>query len=759
MNAPEKLAIIGTRRPRKDGREKVSGRSIFTDDIELPGMLYGRILRSPHPKARIKKLDLSRAAKLPGVKAIITADNISAIVADPDLSLFTQHTASYIGEEIAAVAAIDELTAQEAIELIEVEYEILPAVTTMLKAMKPNAPMVDPQTPGNLAADFDQDFGELDAATISATHTFSDKFKTSPSHNVLSELHVVVADFSNAEKLTVWSPLQSPKYFQSLLASTFGLKASQVQLIFQNVGGAFSGRAMPKNHHNIAAVLSRKTGRPVKIRAVADEEFTIFPANGECHFTYETTVTDDGTIETLDIGSVLEAGAGGGGHHFKHTLISVYPEWLYKFKGMRYNGKAVLTNAIPTENHHGGIMGHLGAGLMQHLARVAEELKIDPIDFHIKNAVEKDHTTHTGQVFRSCGMRECLEIVSDRSGWKDKYGKLPPFHGIGVGIGSQVSGFKWPGRSDTSAVVIMIHAAGAATVLTGIPDIGQGSHTTMAMIAGECLGLPLSDISIKSGDTDGSPEDPGAFGQRGTFVTGNAVIRACEDAKQQLAERAAEKLNAKPEELVFKDRQIQVKDAPSRSVDFAKMVDEVLNSPEGRSIIGRGFYNPPIEKGSAAYSFGAQVAEVVIEPDTGTVKVTKVTVAHDVGRAMNPLAIEGQLDGQVFSGLSQVLFEECITADGQVMNPSRLEYKTPRTYELPEVDYTLVETMDPYGPFGAKEVGEGPIEATFGAVSCAVANALNGVMPQMPFTPWRVMQAIKQRKMSIERSGNSFRSK
>jgi 4-hydroxybenzoyl-CoA reductase subunit alpha len=283
---------------------------------------------------------------------------------------------------------------------------------------------------------------------------------------------------------------------------------------------------------------------------------------------------------------------------------------------------------------------------------------------------------------------------------------------------------------------------GLVTLSTGIPDMGQGSHTTMAIIAAEVLGIAPTDITIVAGDTDVTPFDMGAFSQRGTFMTGNAVKIAATDARDQLAKVAAEKFGCRPAQVVFREHKVWPKPAPEQAIPFRKLAHDTLHSKEGRAVMGRGFFNSPLAKGSMAYSFGAQIAEVTVDHETGLVRVDRVTCAHDLGRAINPKAVEGQIDGQVFSGMSQVLFEELVMDDGQPLNPSRLEYKLPRAFEVPEVVHILVETIDPYGPFGAKEVGEGPIVATMAAIGNAVANALGEHIPEMPITPWRVLRAL-----------------
>jgi 4-hydroxybenzoyl-CoA reductase subunit alpha len=319
---------------------------------------------------------------------------------------------------------------------------------------------------------------------------------------------------------------------------------------------------------------------------------------------------------------------------------------------------------------------------------------------------------------------------------------LPKFKGIGIGIGAMASGAKGMYKHDTSAAFIKIAEDGKASLFIGLPDMGQSSHTAMAIIAAEVLGITPIDIHVVSGDSATDPLDIGAFTQRGTFNTGNATKNAAQDARDQLAKIAADKLECEPTDLVFRDYKIYPEGVPDRAIPFKKVVYDTLHSHEGRYVMGRGFYNSPIEKGSMAYSFGAQIAEVTVDPGTGVVTLDKMTAAHDVGRAINPRIVEGQIDGQIFSGMSQVLFEECIMEEGQVMNPSRLDYKMPRAFEMPEVEHIIVETIDPNGPFGAKEVGEGPIVCTMQAIANAVTNAIGRPVNEMPLTPWRVLRQI-----------------
>jgi CO/xanthine dehydrogenase Mo-binding subunit len=767
-------AAIGTRQPRLDGPIKVSGRALFTDDVRLPGMLHGKILRSRHKHARIVRLDTSKAEALPGVRAVITAADAKGIYATQNEPAICGTVTRYIGEELAAVAAIDEVTAARALDLIEVEYEVLPSVTTIRDSLKPDAPQVDPGFPGNIVSDNVDEYGAAEKAFSEADLIFEDKFVTRPTHNLFAEYHVCVADFSRPEKLEIWTPTQTAYLFQHSFARSFKLSLNQVRIVHLHTGGAFSGRGSVRPHHYIAALLSRKARRPVKVFASGDEEFLVCRTLGDNEYRLRTAVDRDGTVRAIDVEATLDGGGQGHALGYFGWMVGLCMTWIMDLEAIRFRRRVVLTNQRPNFLGHGGMMIGTNAGLMQQLQRIAAELGMDPIDLLLKNAVEKGHRGMTGEHFASCGLKECLEKVREASGWNDKYGKLPKWHGIGVSMGSMAAGARGAFKHDTSAAMVKVGEDGLVTVFTGIPDMGQGTHTTMAMIAAEVLGIRPADIRLIAGDTDTTPVDVGAFAQRGTIMTGNAVKNAAMDARNQLARNAAQFLEVPESELEFSGGKIFVKGtnpdssnpaddailpgtrsakgaetksaAPTgekpTSVSFAKIAYGSLHSKEGRFVMGRGFYTTPVDYGTAAWSFGAQVAEVKVDPETGEVKVLKVWVAHDCGRAINPLAIEGQIDGQVYSAMSQVLYEECETDEGQYLNPSRLEYKMPRTYEMPEVEYIIVETNDPYGPFGAKEVGEGPIVVAGGAIAAAVSNALGTFLPEIPMTPYKVWREI-----------------
>ena len=737
-----RLAVVGHSQPRLDGADKLSGRSVFTDDVQLPGMLHGRIVRSPMPRARILSIDTSAALRVPGVKAVITHADAPGTFIGIHQPVFRADVVNYVGDEVAAVAATSEAAASEAAALVRVEYEPLPALLDMRAALAPGALLIHEKAKGNIAWQKTEVFGDPEAAFAASDHVRQDTYKTNASHNCYAEFHAVVADWSRAEKLTVWTPTQTALLFQKSLASGLKLSDGQVRIMCLNSGGGFTGRTSIRPHHFIAALLSRRTGRPVKIRAMGDEEFIMCRAGGEVEYVLRTGVSGDGLLKAFEADLTFDTGAYVESQMIVLTLTSAYIHTLYRVEAVRYAGRIVHTNNLPYYFHHGGGIAQMAFAPGLHMDAIAGDLGIDPAEFHLRNIVRKGETSMTGAYFGSCGLADCIRKATRQAAWKRKRGKLPPLRGIGLGVGSMASGAKGVFKHDTSAAFIKIVDDGSMSLFVGLPDMGQSSHTAMAIIAAEILGVAPADITVVSGDTDVVPLDVGAFTQRGTFNTGNAVKAACRDARKQLEQTAAALLDVRASALEFRNGHVYPKAAPDRAIPFRKVVFETLHSREGRFVMGRGFYNSPRPSGSMAYSFGAQIAEVSVDPETGIVTVERIVAAHDVGRAINPRIVEGQMDGQIFSGMSQVLYEQTLAEDGQILNPSRLEYKMPRSFEMPVVEHIIVESIDPFGPFGAKEVGEGPIVCTLPAVANAVANAIGQPITEMPITPWKILQLL-----------------
>ena len=738
----EELNVVGKNWARLDGADKVSGRSIFADDVRLPGMLYGKVVRSPHASARIVSIDTSAAEALPGVKAIITPEDAAGVVIGINQPLLPKDCVKFIGHEVVAVAALDEETAAAAVDLIKVEYEVLDGLVSTSKALEDDAPQLHKKAKGNIGWQENTVQGDPDTAFAECEYIREDEYATNPAHNCYAEYHVCVADFSKGDHLTMYTPTQTALLFQKSLAAAFKLTDSDVRMLTLNTGGGFTGRTAVRPHHFLAALLSRKAGRPVRIRASGDEEFIMCHAGGKVIYKLKSGATKDGRLKVIEADLLFDCGAYVESQMIVTLLTSKYLHAVYPISDSRYRGRLVHTNNLPYYFHHGGGIAQFQFALGQHMDALARDMDMDPVDFNLLNAVEAGYTTPDGTHFASCGLKECIEKTAAKVGWKEKYGKLPKYKGIGIGIGAMASGAKGLFKHDTSAAFIKIADDGKATLFIGLPDMGQSSHTTMAIIAAEVLGIVPTDIQVVSGDSATDPLDVGAFTQRGTFNTGNATKNAAQDARDQIAKTAAAKFDCEPDDLVFRDHKVYPEGEPERAIPFKKIVYDTLHCHEGRFVMGRGFYNSPLEKGSMAYSFGAQIAEVTVDPGTGVVTLDRMTASHDVGRAINPRIVEGQIDGQIFSGMSQVLFEECIMEDGQIMNPSRLDYKMPRAFEMPEVDHIIVETIDPHGPFGAKEVGEGPIVCTMQAIANAVTNAIGQPVKEMPLSPWRVLRQI-----------------
>ncbi|MGI9342272.1 MAG: xanthine dehydrogenase family protein molybdopterin-binding subunit [Gammaproteobacteria bacterium] len=749
----EDLDVVGKDWARLDGADKVSGRSVFADDVRLPGMLYGKVVRSPHAHARIVNIDVSKAEALPGVKAIVTPADAKGIWIGMNQPLLPTKNVKHVGHEVVAIAATSERIAANAAALVEIEYEKLPDLTDPRDSIKEDAIQLHAKAKGNVGWEQNEEYGDPDAAFAECDVIREDEFITNATHNCYAEYHVCVADFSQAGKLTMWTPTQTALLFQKSLAAGFKMADSDVRLLTLNTGGGFTGRTSTRPHHFLSALLSRKAGRPVRLRAAGDEEFIMCRAGGKVHYKLRSGTTKEGKLKVIEADLLFDTGAYVESQMIVTLLTSKYLHALYPLEASRYRGRLVHTNHLPYYFHHGGGLAQFQFALGQHMDELAHELGMDSVEFSLLNGVETGYTTPDGSTtYASCGLKECIEKTAALAGWKDKYGKLPKYKGIGIGIGAMASGAKGLFKHDTSAAMVQINDDGKASLFIGLPDMGQSSHTTMAIIAAEVLGITPDDIRVVSGDTDTDPLDVGAFTQRGTFNTGNATKNAAMDAREQLEVVAAQMFECAEEDLEFRNHEVYPKGCPDQAVPFKKVVYETLHSLEGRYVMGRGFYNSPLKKGSMAYSFGAQIAEVTVDPGTGVVTVDKMTASHDVGRAINPRVVEGQIDGQVFSGMSQVLYEETIMEDGQVMNPSRLDYKMPRAYEMPEVDHIIVETIDPHGPFGAKEVGEGPIVCTMQAIANAVENAIGARVTEMPLAPWRVLRAAGSARAANKRN-------
>jgi 4-hydroxybenzoyl-CoA reductase alpha subunit len=776
--------VLNTRAPRLDGPVKATGKAKYADDLSMPGMLYGAILQSPLAHAKILHIDTSRALKLPGVKAVVTAKEAGLVKygvspARYDETLYAFDKVRYVGDEIAAVAAVDPAIAQEALELIKVDYEELPAVFDMFEAQKEGAPQIHAEFPGNLTAEVHQEFGDTEAVLASCDLVVDHTFLNKRQDAAFIEPHSCLAVFDLDGRLTLHTSTQVPHYVMRTVAMVLQMPVGNVRVMKPYVGGGFGPKCEATPLEMSAALLARQTGKPVKITYSREQVFLHSRARHQFYAEMSLGVMKDGTMVALKNKAVLEGGA-----YTSFGIATVYYSGSllggpYKLKAMKYDGYRVYTNrpACGAQRGHGGVAHR--AAFEQLLDKTAQKLGIDPMEMRLKNIMTTGDMTVNELDMSSLGMKECLEAVRDGADWKNKKGKLPKGKGIGSACGFFVSGAGYPiYRSDTyhSTVVIkMSEDGGVATVLTGSAEIGQGSDTTMAMIAAETLGIPLECVKVVSGDTDLSV-DLGAYSSRQTLMTGHATKEAAEQVRGKIAEFLAEEMACDTSSITFSDGKVYF---DGQAGDFQKIRTMYIKEHrgwtdppggdyltfreaarvaflKGGTLVGTGKYKPPrlggSYKGAAvgtspAYGCSAQVVEVTVDLETGEITVDNMTDAHDCGLAINRTLVEGQMQGSLSMGLGECLFEEVkFDSRGRVLNPSLGEYRIPTALDMPKVKSIIVESNEPNGPYGAKEVGEGAIMPTIPAILNAIYDATGVRINELPVSSERLFMAIKQRR-------------
>ncbi len=790
--------VINTRAARVDASDKVRGRAVYVDDIKMPGMLYGALLQSPLAHGEILNIDTSAAERLPGVKSVVTYKEAGLVKygvspARYDETLFCHDKVRHVGDNIAAVAATDLDTALEAVSLIKVEYRELPAVFTVEEAMAEGAPALHAAYPRNITAEVHDEFGDVAAAFKKC-----DLIKTSSLVNKRQDAAFIepqgcLASYDFSGNLTVYSSTQVPHYLQRIIAMVLGLPVGKVRVIKPYVGGGFGPKAGASHLELAACLLSMKTGKPVKMNFDRQQVFMHGRARHQFFHTMTTGVKKDGAIMALEHKCYLNGGA-----YSSFGIATVYYAGSllggpYKLPNMKYDGYRVFTNlpACGAQRGHGGVIAR--ACWEQQLDMIAEELGMDPIELRLKNMMKAGDVTCNFLDMSSLGMKECVEAVRDRSGWKEKKGKLPPGKGIGMSCGFFVSGAGYPiYRSDTfhgTVIIKLTEDGGTALVYTASAEIGQGSDTTFAMIAAEAMGIPLECVRLESGDTDFGV-DLGAYSSRQTLMTGLATKEAGEDIKRQVLEVLSEELHVPVEDMDIKKGFIVFrKEKPDFSALRTRYIkehrgwtdnpgmDEELSFKEASriaflsrgSIVGKGKYKPPelggTHKGAAvgtspAYGCSAQVVELSVDEGTGKINIEKMTDAHDCGLAINRTSVEGQMNGSLSMGLGEALFEEVKFDDkGRVLNDDLAEYKITRALDMPAIEPIIIESKEPNGPFGAKEVGEGAIMPAIPAILNAVYDAIGVRIFELPMKPERVYMAIKEYRRKKEEALRSSEGK
>lgn len=763
------FAVIGKRLPLLDAPDKATGRATYVADIVLPGMLQGLILRSPYPHARIVNVDTSRALRLHGVKAVITGKETrgkryGVMPQTADELAIAVDKVNYIGEAVAAVAAVDSDAAGQALDLIRVDYEQLPAVHSASEAMKEGAPLIHADSPGNVACQVSWTFGNMAEGFRQAEHVREDVFETQPVTHAPMEPHGTVASFDQSSGiLTVWASTQNLHLCRLSLSMTLGIPESRIHIIKPTVGGGFGGKVEMYAHDFAAALLSMKTGRPVRVICSRDEVFSATRYRQPMRVWLRTGVKKDGKLLARDCRIISDGGACTSTGLGTLYLAGMIPNLPYRLPAFRYDGIRVYTNKTPAgpQRGHGAVQGTFA--VESQMDMIARDLGLDPVEIRMRNAASAGYETANNVKLNSCSMSECVEKAAEIIGWTD--GDNARGHGRGMAAGSFTSGQQIVPHLRASAF-IKIHYDGAIILFTGAPDVGQGSNTVLAQIAAEELGVRLEDIRVIAADSDLTPMDSGAYSSRVTTFVGNAVKDAAARARSQLFEVAALELEARPEDLQAMGGRIWVKGSPDRGLAYQQVAKAYLREKEEPIVAHGSFYQqedhsnvgtgsfrtargilPPgntLEKPAPSFSFAAQVAEVQVDRETGVVSVLRYAASHDSGRALNPMAVEGQIEGSIAGGLGQALMEGLDRHEGQAYNPSFLDYKLPTALEMPTCQVWEADTPDPIGPFGAKESGEGTQVPGPATIANAVFDAAGVRITELPITPEKVLEALEE---------------
>jgi 4-hydroxybenzoyl-CoA reductase alpha subunit len=755
----KEFEVVGQRLPMHDAAAKVKGTAQFTDDIVLPGMLYGKILRSPFPHAKILHIDTSKAAKLPGVKGVVTGQDIpdrpyGIVPKARDEHALARGKVRYIGDDVAAICAIDPEIAEEALELIKVEYEELPAVFDPLEAIKEGAPLVHDNVPNNISFYIKKEFGDVEKAFSESDYVFEDTFYSQAVNHAPLEPHAAIAQYDPLRgEITLHSSTQIPFFLRRNLSATLMIPESKVRVIKPKVGGGFGQKIDMFAKDFCAAWFARETGKPVKFVYEREEVFISTRQRHPMYITVKTGMKKDGTIHAQQFSAYADGGAF---NSTAPTMIALSCYFLmipYRVNNLIYEGRHVYTNKPVGGAMRGHGIPQARFAVERQLDMIAERIGIDPVDLRLKNSIEAGEPHPAKFIINTCGFSDCLKKAAEAIGWKEKRGKLPKGRGIGIAGASFPSGVSNMSHISSGSVV-QLGQDGAVNVLSGAADIGQGAETVISQIVAEVLGVPMEDIRITAADTGLVPLDPGTFGSGVTVRAGNAARLAAQEVREKLHNLVAEKLNAAVEDLVAKDRMIFVKGLPDRGMSLKDAIKAYQYADLPMPIVGRAAWFPPAtepttlfkEDGnfSPNYSFMAQAAEVDVNLETGQIKLLKMVTAHDCGRAINPMLVEGQLEGSVVGGMGQALYENILVEKGQVMNPSFLDYGFPTFMEMPEIEAIEVETDDPVGPFGAKEAGEGTQLSPAPAIVNAIYDAIGVDFKELPVTPDQILEWLEK---------------
>ena len=769
MNKHE-FTVIGRPLPKIDAWAKVVGETRYADDLVMARMAHGKLLRSIHPHALIKLIDTSRTRALPGVYAVITGADLPRVKfgilpVSQDEEALCNERVRMVGDAVAAVAAQDEETAEAACRLIEVEYEPLPALMSIEESLgHPEVRIHEYGDGPNVHKNVALQFGDVEAAFTRADLVREDVFFYEGNTHLPMEQHAAVAQWGADGKLTLWSSTQTPHYVHRLLAKILDVPPAHIRVIATPVGGGFGGKLDPFAHEIAACKLSQLTGRPVKITLTREEVFYVHRGRHPVLMWLKTGFTRDGEITGSHIKTWLDGGAYGSYGVASTFYTGVINPVTYKMPVYKFEGARVFTNKPPCGPKRGHGTPQPRFALEVQIDKAAEQLGLDPAEMRRRIVCEPFTKTANHLTVTTIGLGECIDKVVEASGWRDKWrGWQPPARrrgpkrrGVGVACSAYMTGagtaIYWNSMPH-SGVVLRADRSGGVSVLCGATDIGQGSDSILAYLPAEVLGLDPKDVHVHPADTTLTPVDLGSYSSRVTLMCGMAAIQAAERLRAVMSRAVARKLEVAAERLVFRDRKVGVPDDWEKAVPFSQAV-ELAEAMHG-VLAFPGSYAPPKRAGkykgggvgpSPCYSYSACVVELTVDEETGEVELHDVWIGHDIGRALNPLLVEGQVEGSVYMGIGEALMEAQVFRKGLHKHPSLLEYKSPTTLETPEIHTILIETDDPEGPFGAKEAGQGPLLPVLPAIANAVYNAVGVRVDEVPIVPEKILKGLELKR-------------
>src|SRR5438128_10210184 len=742
--------IVGRSVPRMDAPGKVTGTALYAADFALPGMLYGKVFRSHEPHARLVRIDASRAARLRGVRTVLTAADVPAVRyggSVKDEEVFARERVRFAGQPLAAVAATSPEAAAAALEAIEVVLEPLPAVVDVAAALAPGAPLVHESwasytalpilhRDGNVCNRARIVVGDVERGFAEADRIFENRFTTSSVHQGYTEPRAAVAQWDSSGQVTVWSNTQLPFEIQTTLSEILQIAPSKVRVIVPGIGGGFGGKLRVGVEH-FAALLARRTGRPVKVMTTSEEELTAAYARQPAIVELTTGVTNDGRITAREARLWFDTGAFAGSGPGVASVATLMLAGPYRIPNLLLEGFAVYTNKTNFGSFRAPSGPQANFAVESQMDIMADAIGLDPLELRLKNIVREGEEGPTGQILQGVGLEECLRKAAAAIAWNDR--RPARWRGKGLACGW------WTTTGGSSGVYVKINPDGTVALNTGAAEIGTAALTGAAQVLAEDLGVELADINVVSADTLSTPFDFGAQGSRTAFAVGNACRAAVDDLKGRIFALAAAQLGVAPDACRLVDKHVL---AAGKRISLAVLAR--LSQQTGGGLIAQGtFIAPPTAYDSKRVdghvypafhspSFHAHAVDLSIDPETGDVTIHKYVVAQDVGFAMNPTYIEGQIEGGVAQGLGQALSEEIVYDNGRVLNPNLTAYKMPPTLDMPRVDTILVQHPSLVGPYGAKGVGEPPNIEPPAAVANAVAAATGLRITSLPITAEKI---------------------